>query len=215
MSLINILTRTAPTLSGYEFDAVLEDTLEIDVTLTEYPIELGARVSDHRIINPYRWSLTGAISNNPLKTSVTDFVGAATNIPALSGGIAGTVAGLTAGFLGGGNETRASATLDFLIDLMTTGEPFEVDAGDIQLTNMVIGNLIRTKDASNEGGLVFTAQLQELPTLETVLRNNQPQIGQLRDGDPALSQASALVNKGELAGSVPGASTLTAATGLL
>ena len=35
-----------------------------------------------------------------------------------------TVAGLSAGFLAGSSETRASSTLDFLITLMVSGEPF-------------------------------------------------------------------------------------------
>ena len=52
MAIVNILTRKAPTINGYEFDAVLEDTLEISNELTGYPIELGARASDHAITNP-------------------------------------------------------------------------------------------------------------------------------------------------------------------
>lgn len=76
MSLIQIFTREAPTIAGYAFDAVLEDTFEATVTVTSYPIESGVKISDHRILNPFKWTLTGAISNNPLKTQLTDFLGA-------------------------------------------------------------------------------------------------------------------------------------------
>lgn len=211
MSLVNIFTRSAPTIAGYEFDAVLEDTLEADVTLTGYTIELGFRASDHRIVNPFKWSLVGAVSNNPLKTSVTDFFGA---LAQESSGLLATVSGLSSSFLSGGGETRASATLDFLITLMTTGEPFDIDAGDIQLTNMVIARLRRTKDPENENGLIFECDMQEYPTLETVLRKNQPLTSQLREGDPSFSQASATVNNGEMTGVTTSASTLTTVTGL-
>lgn len=212
MSIINILTRSAPTIAGYEFDAVLEDTFEASVTLTGYTIELGARASDHRIINPFKWSLVGAISNNPLRTSLTDFVGA--TVPNAAG-ILSTVAGLSAGFLAGSSETRSSSTLDFLITLMVSGDPFDIDAGDIQLKNMVIGRIRRTKDPVNENGLIFEADMQEFPTLETVLAKNQPSVSQLREGDPSKSQASATVNNGEVTGSVPSPATSTDVAGVL
>lgn len=212
VSLINIFTRSAPTIAGFEFDAILEDTFEASVTLTGFTIELGARASDHRIINPFTWSLVGAVSNNPLRTSITDFVGAVTTG---AGGVLSTVAGLSAGFLSGGDETRASSTLDFLITLMVSGEPFDIDAGDIQLTNMVIGRIRRTKNPTNEGGLIFEADMQEFPTLETVIRKNQPLNSQLREGDPSQTQSSATVNNGELTGSDPSASTSTAITEVL
>lgn len=197
MALINIFTPKAPTMAGYEFDAVLEDTFEAEVELTGYTIELGARASDHRIIKPFKWSLVGAVSNNPLNASVTDFIGALSNN---AGGILSTVAGLSAGFLAGSSETRASSTLQFLISLMVTGEPFDIDAGDIQLTNMVIARIRRTKDPENENALIFEADLQEYPTLETTLTRNGATLSQLNPDDPSYSQAVANVNLGELTG---------------
>jgi hypothetical protein len=201
-------------MAGYEFDAVLEDTFEASVSLTGYTIELGARVSDHRIVNPFRWSIVGAVSNTPITASLTDFAtGALSNFA--DSGIASTVAGLSAGFLAGSDETRSSSTLDFLITLMTVGEPFDIDAGDIQLTNMVIVNLRRTKDPTNEGGLIFEADLQEYNTLETKLVSNQPNQSKLNSDDPSSSQASAVTNRGEIEGLDPLPSTITTVSGVL
>lgn len=208
MSLLNIFTPKSPTLAGYEFDAVLEDTFEASADLTGYPIELGARASDHRIVNPFRWSIVGAVSNTPLSLGVGDLVGgAASNF--IDSAAVSTVAGLSAGFLAGGNETRASSALEFLINLLTTGEPFDIDAGDIQLTNMVIARIRRTKDPVNEGGLIFEADLQEYPTLSTVIAKNQPLTSQLNPDDPSSSQASATNNLGEVRGVTPTESTST------
>ena len=193
MSITTLFTRKAPTIGGIEFDAVLEDTLDVSVILPEYTIESGAVATDHRIITPFKWSMVGIVSNTPLGIALTDFTG----LLNIGGGVLATVAGLSAGFLSGSSDTRGSSALDFLITLMVSGEPFDVDAGDIQLTNMVIGRIRRTKTAANEGGLVFEADLQELPTLDTIVSNDQPGQAQLRDGDVAQSQAAAVVDKGE------------------
>lgn len=196
MSIINLFTRQAPTLAGYQFDAVLEDTLDVSVEWTVYPVESGVNVNDHRIIQPVRWTMTGAVSNNPLKVQLTDFLAGGlsnlTNNPYVA-----AVAGLAAGFLAGSNETRSSTTLEFLINLMRTGEPFSVDTGDIQLQNMVISRIGRTKDITNETGLIFVCELQELITLDRLQNLTQPTQYQLRDGDPTKSALASTVKKGQ------------------
>jgi len=210
VSLLSIFTPKSPTIAGYEFDAVLEDTFEASADLTGYPIELGARASDHRIVNPFRWSIVGAVSNTPLSLGLGDFATSFIDSPLVS-----TAFGLSSSFLAGSNETRGSATLEFLVGLLTTGEPFDIDAGDIQLTNMVIARIRRTKDPVNEGGLIFEADLQEYPTLSTVITKNQPLSSQLNPNDPSSSQASATNNIGEIKGVEPTALTTTNVTGVL
>lgn len=196
MSIINIFTKQAPTIAGYAFDAVLEDTFEATVEVTSYPVESGVRVSNHRILNPLKWTMTGAISNNPVQTQLTDFVGGLlsnlTDNPLVS-----TVAGLSAGWLAGSDETRSSTTLQFLLDLMSSGDPFDIDAGDITLTNMVITRISRTKEPRNENGLEFVVELQELITLERIAQRGEPTTEQLRAGDPAQSAVSRIIKRGQ------------------
>jgi hypothetical protein len=150
------------------FDAVIEDTLEASVTLSDYPIEVGSISNDHRIKNPVTWTMTGAISNNPLSVSVTDFTGLLSEVSDSSGALSAT-AGYMAGWLKGDEETRNSEALQTLLKLMYEGDPFTVDAGDIILPNMVITSIRRTKDASNENGLVFVATLREWQSIETAI----------------------------------------------
>ena len=196
MSIINIFTRKAPTIAGDSFDAVLEDTFEATVTITSIPIESGVRISDHRILNPFKWTMTGAISNNPVKVQLTDFLGGAlsnlTDNPVVS-----TVAGLSAGWLAGSDETRASTTLDFLIWLMKSYDPFDIDAGDILLKNMAITRLSRTKEPRNEGGLEFIVEMQEIIDLDRIQRGYQCTPDQLRDGDPSKSALTRAINRGQ------------------
>lgn len=196
MSIINIFTRQAPTIAGYSFDAVLEDALEASVTLTAIPIESGVRISDHRILNPFKYTLTGAISNNPVKVQLTDFLGG--GLSNLSDNpFVSAVAGLSAGFLAGSDETRASSTLGFLIWLMQSSDPFDIDAGDIVLKNMAITKLSRTKDPRNEGGLEFVVDLQEVISLDRIARDTECSVPQLRDGDPSQSALSRAIKRGQ------------------
>lgn len=172
MALLSLLTKKPPTM-GYgnmtiSFDAVLEDTLEASVTLSDYPIEVGTTSNDHRLKNPTRWIMTGAISNNPLSVSVTDFTGLLSEVSDSSGVLSST-AGLMAGWLKGDDETRNSEALQALLKLMYEGEPFTVDAGDITLSNMVIESIRRTKDATNENGLIFVASLVEWQSIERAI----------------------------------------------
>jgi len=198
MSTLTLFTRKAPLLGAIEFDAVLEDTLEAEVQLTTYPIESGARVADHRIIQPYRWSLIGAVSNNPLKASAGAFAAGVLSNFVSDSGIASAVAGISAALTAGSPETRASDALKSLLVLMVTNTPFSIDANDITLKNMVITSVTRTKTPINENGLEFRAQLQELPTLDLAVQfGANPNQEQLRAGDPSQTQAAAQTDKGE------------------
>ncbi len=213
MALVNLFTRRSPNLKVgggvISFDAVLEDIFEAEVEYTSFPLEIGANASDHGIIKPISWTITGLASNNPLGIGPSQITGFLTNFfdaPGLS-----AVAGLLAGFLSGSNDTNAGATLQLLLGLMYSREPFDVDAVDIQLPNMVITSLSRTKTAENENGLEFIAELIELPLISTVVTANQPGQTQLRDFDPAKTQAASVVRGGEVLTTLPLPDTLVKA----
>lgn len=215
MSILSILTRQSPTIAGYQFDAVLEDAFEASVELTRYPVESGVKVADHRIIQPMKYYMVGAVGNNPLK--VFDLAGieglAAGGLSNLLSGspyaaaAAGVAGGLTAAFLAGSDQTRASNVLALLLDLMINGQPFDVDAVDIQLKDMVITRLSRDRDPENESGLIFVAELQELVQLTRLSDKTQPSQDQLPDGDPAKAGAAATASTGQQVGGTPGVST--------
>lgn len=199
MSVVNILFRNSPRINGYTFDATLEDTIEASITLTDYPVEAGARVNDHRIINPIKYYMTGAVSNNPIKPIASDIAGALTNSVSDNPYIA-AVAGMAMGFLAGNNETRASSTLHALMDMMVAGYPFDVNAVDADLHNMVITRLSRTRDPSSENGLIFVAEMQELITLDRLPNKIHPSQSQLPDGDRVKSAAAATIRSGQKLG---------------
>lgn len=200
MSIISIFTQKAPTLKIGEniitFDAVLEDTLEASVVYPMFPLEFGAEATDHGIIQPVKWTMTAAVSNNPLNLGVTEASAFVANL--FDSAALNAVVGLSAGILGGSKQTRAGATLEALLALMYLREPFDVDAVDKTLERMVITNISRTKNAENESGIEFVAEMMELPLISTVISNNEPVQEELREGDPAQTQAAAGINKGEV-----------------
>ncbi len=201
MAIINIFTKQNPSLGigdvAVEFDVVFEDTLDASVEYTQFPIEIGANATDHGIVLPARYTLSGGVSNNPLSVSLVDLaLGATSNI--IDSGIFNTFGAFLASFLSGSNSTRAGSTLEFLLNLMYARQPFDVDAGDVTLQNMVITNITRTKNAANEGGLEFIAEMQELPLISTVITRNQPGQSVLRAGSPEATQATALINGGQV-----------------
>ena len=195
MSLINLLVKRGPQLGSLQFDAVLSDDLDASVDIVQYPIETGTPIADHIIYQPIRYTMTGAVSNNPLKVSITDFTGALTNLvddnPFVAAG-----AGLFAGWLSGSNETRSSTTLNTLLDFMYSGQVFTVDTGEITLNNMVIQRIGRSKDPENENGLIFVAELQQIVTLDRVANGSQPAQYQLNSNDVSSTSVSGLIERG-------------------
>ncbi len=199
MSVATLLTKHSPSFGPkdnvIEFDAVLQDTFDAEVEITDYPIEVGARVADGRVVRPLRWTLTGVVSNNPLSLKVTDFTGLINSLVPDSG-ILSTLTGLSAGFLAGSDNTRSAAALVSLVSLLNSKDTFTVNAGDITLVDMVLEKLTRTKNPRNENTLVFQATLRELITLDTVSTANKVKVSKLRDGDPAKNQIAPPVNNG-------------------
>ena len=195
MSLINLLVKRGPQLGSLQFDAVLSDDLDASVDIVQYPIETGTPIADHIIYQPIRYTMTGAVSNNPLKVSITDFTGALTNLvddnPFIAVG-----AGLFAGWLSGSNETRSSTTLNTLLDFMYSGQVFTVDTGEITLNNMVIQRIGRSKDPENENGLIFVAELQQIVTLDRAANGSQPAQYQLNSNDVSSTSISGLIERG-------------------
>jgi len=195
MSLINLLVKRGPQLGSLQFDAVLSDDLDASVDIVQYPIETGTPIADHIIYQPIRYTMTGAVSNNPLKVSITDFTGALTNLvddnPFIAAG-----AGLFAGWLSGSTETRSSTTLNTLLDFMYSGQVFTVDTGEITLNNMVIQRIGRSKDPENENGLIFVAELQQIVTLDRVANGSQPAQYQLNSNDVSSTSISGLIERG-------------------
>ena len=204
MSIVNLFTRTPPVICGYQFDAVLEDTLEFSVEIPTYPIESGASIADHRIVKPCRYRLIVAVTNGPIMNpnslgywgSLAGSIGVGALSNLTNNPLVAAVAGMSIGFLAGTDGTRASAALERLIEILEGEEPFDIDTGDLQLKNMCITNIRRRKTPENENGLVAELELEEYITLDRLSTNGQPSHTQLKKGDKAQSACVKSVQEG-------------------
>ena len=218
MSLATLLTKEAPKLGGgksgievIEFDVVYEETLDATVEVSTYPIESGALASDHIIIQPRQYRLSGAISNNPISPQITDFAGGVVSNftdGSVAGGVIAGAAGLSAGLLGGDDGNRARAALDKLLKLMTNRKSFTYNTDDLILTNMVITSVSRTRTAQNENALEFELSMQELPTVDAIIQANSTNPTTNLD-DAASTQSIDDIDKGEVRTQTPTASGIS------
>lgn len=205
MSLLSLFTQSAPTLGGVSFDAVLEYSTEKSITLTQFPVEFGANINDHRILNPERYYLVGAVSNNPLGFGLDDIanigVGASGT---LIGGVAGAAVSavgsfLSSAFLSGSSQTRAASAWELMSRLLQSGEPFEVVSGLETLRDMVVINLSQRTTPESEQGVIFIAELRQVQIVFTELvQTGVASSGQLRKNDRSATQAAPDVQKGQV-----------------
>lgn len=168
-----LLTRRNRYIDSIFIDAFLRESHQSEVSITEFPVEFGININDHRVILPKVIEIEGAVSNmTPL------IFGASFKVP---------------DFVVGSNTSRATQAWKNLLLLQQTGEPFDVQTGLITYKNMVIQSLRADRDKFTSGGLFFTAKLKEVVILTTETTNIDPsqyQPGKIRN------QASATKDSG-------------------
>lgn len=201
MSLLSIFTKKAPNIGGLEFDAVLEGITSKSITLTEYPVEFGANVNDHRIINPDRYLMTGAISNTPLGFGLNDIgmIGIGAAATAIGGVAGGLVSSVAAYLLAGDDSTRSATAWEALSDLLYTAERFEIDTGLEVLSDMVLIRLDTRRDPETEDGVIFQAEIRKLNTVYTrLIKTGVKSSDQLPENDSAANQAAPSAQRGNV-----------------
>lgn len=198
MSLINLWTRKAPTVNGYSFDAVLEDEFGFSVTTPKYPVESGASIHDHRIINPCRYFIRGVVSNTPI-TAFSAVAGVAGGIVSnlTANPLVASVSGLSAGFLASTADTRASSALLNFISILEGQEPFEVDTGFVILQNMHITDVRCYREPSTENALMFEMTIEEFITLDRLNEQGQPSHLNLNPKSVEQGAISKAISKGQ------------------
>lgn len=117
-------------------DASVEEAHEVTATITKHPIEFGANISDHMIIEPRSFVLKGRISNAPLRTYSGDVLTGATN--------------------------RAAQAWTELQSLMFEKSSVTIDTGLKQYENLVLESLRSAQDWKTSGVLDFEAVFREI-----------------------------------------------------
>lgn len=153
MSLSRLFIRPKKSIAGIQLDAVLSESHSADVRVTKNPVELGATISDHAIIEPKKLRIEATITNSPLgSAAIGQLIDTASNL---------------FGSTNSENVTRSSTAYNALIEIMEQRQLIEVQTKLKLYENMMITSMpvIQTKNNSNSVDMVIN--LEELLITES------------------------------------------------
>lgn len=150
-----LFTKRFKKIGGIFIDVFIREVHKSSARITEFPLELGVNINDHRIIEPKIIEIEGIVSNS---TSLTPGLGL--QLP---------------NFITGTNSTRATQIYTELLQLLQDGEPIDLVTGLITYKNMVLRNLEVDRDKLKSNVLFFNAKLQEVIIIQSGLGGLDPE----------------------------------------
>lgn len=154
------------TLDTIQLDAIIRESNSSNIRLTQFPVESGATITDHAIIEPKKYQLIGSIAN-------MRSIGSASP---------------TSGFFG--NDART--TYEELVQLQQQRTTFTVVAGLITYENLLIESISANQDKDTFNSLLFSATLVEILVAETESVN----LPKKKVNDGVKNRASSTVDEG-------------------
>ena len=156
MATLNRLNiRSRKSISGIELDAVLEESHSHSVRLTKNPVEFGADITDHAVIEPSKLTIIGVVSDSPLyDLQLGPLIDSSASF----------------GTTTDDNVTRSSAAYNAMLDLMRLREPVTVQTNLKLYENFVIVNVSTSQDKDSVNVVELHIELEEviITTSETV-----------------------------------------------
>lgn len=179
MAFENLFIRTKKSIGGIELDAVISETHTNQIRLTKNPVELGADITDHAVIEPKKINIVAQVSDTPLGTAAF-----------------GQIVDLVTGLFGTAtttNITRSNAAYNAMVQLMEEREPIEVQTKLKLYQDMVITSLSVTQDKNTSRIVLMNISLEEVLITESQIVKLDPE--QLQEGS-AREQATSAEKKG-------------------
>ncbi len=136
MALTSLLYNVGNYIDTIELDVVITENASATSRITKNPVENGADINDHIIIEPMTFSMEGVVSN--ASSSILD---------------------LASGIL---NEDKALKTWNDLLKLMTDRTLFTLVQGLRSYNNVALLTLNTDADKDTSNGLFFTATFSEV-----------------------------------------------------
>lgn len=170
MAFENLFIRTRKSLGGIQLDAVLKETHSNEIRLTKNPVEIGADITDHAIIEPKRINVVAEVTDTPLGAAAL-----------------GEIIDLVTGLFGtstSANITRSNAAYNALVQLMESREPIEVQTKLRLYSDMIITRINTAQEAGSSRIANIIIDLEELLIVESelvTLNSDQLQIGSPRE----------------------------------
>ena len=166
MSFENILVRTNRSIGGIQLDAVLSEGHSNKSRKSTNPVELGADVSDHVIVEPKVINIVAEVTDTPL-TEVQE----------------GDIVDDNTGLFGSSttdNITRSVAAYNAMLQLQETKTLLQVQTRLLLYTNMMITSLSTSQDKDTSRIVRLNITMEELLITESRIIRLDPE--QLAEG---------------------------------
>jgi len=141
MSIAQLFFKKGNFISTIELDIIITEGATATARLTENPVENGANVNDHIIIEPMTFIVEGVVSN-----ASTSFIGQITKNQNVFNN----------------NISKSKEIWDQLLELQVDRTPFTLVQNLRRYDNVVILSLTENQNKDTSNGLFFTATLKEL-----------------------------------------------------
>ena len=136
MSISQLIFKKGNFIGEIQLDVIVSESAKTNTTITSNPVENGADVNDHIIINPMTFSMSGIVSDT--KVSLISTIAAFTK-----------------------ESSPSIEAWDALLELQASRIPFTLITNLKAYDNVVIENLAETQDKETSNSLHFTANLKE------------------------------------------------------
>lgn len=190
MAFENLFITEKKSIGGIQLDAILSESHSNSVSLTNNPVELGADITDHAIVQPKRINIIAEVTDSPLGFAAL-------------GQLVDTVTGLF-GTSTAQNLTRSNAAYNALVQLADSRATLSVQTKLKLYENMMITDIsiLQDKDSSRIARMNIT--MTEVRIVESELITLSPD--QLEEGS-AREQASSTEDRGRQAPVEPDSAT--------
>ena len=154
-------------------DCTLKQSHSRKSTPTKFQIETGETISDHIVLDPFKLTLEGVITDSPLSIKSAVITSGAAAIGNKIAGNLGTtlaVGGVALANVLKKSSSPSAAAFVNLLQLQEDKEPFDVLTSLKLYKNMWISNISVPRDDKTGYALMFTVELEQLllVTPETV-----------------------------------------------
>jgi hypothetical protein len=191
------------TIDGSELlkvDATIKEDHSLSSKVTQNNIENGSDISDHAIVDPRGFIMTGIVSDTPITLEQSIIGGAASTLGSVvDSPLSGLATGIAAKFGSSllDDDSKPSKTAkEILENILIDKIPVSIITGIDTYTDMIMNklNIIRTR--TNSGGLEFTASFKKVniifsDVIEVPLDQVDPDVGTLAEKNKNLGKQSA------------------------
>jgi len=178
MSLQRLFIRTKRSIGGLTVDGTISEAHSTSVAITKNPVEFGADISDHAIVQPAKVTIQGIVTDTPLFTLT----------PA---GVVAAIQSIGSTFIS--NSSPSSVGYARLLQMQLDAEPITIQTKLVTYTQMIITNLRVLQDKKTNNVVKFTLDAENIIIVETEIVSTPS--SQLEAGK-ITEQASSVVESG-------------------